>query len=188
MRKYKCLDKQEYVHGVFKLVPIRDEDKTPILQMRNEQIYHLRQAEELTLEIQEAYFAEVISSLFQEEKPNQILFSVFENNIFIGYGGLVHINWIDRNAEISFIMKTELEKDRFEYYWINYLTLLDKVAFNDLKFHKIYTYAFDLRHHLYPVLEMSGFNEEARLKEHCYFDGKFIDIVIHSKIVDFAYS
>jgi RimJ/RimL family protein N-acetyltransferase len=182
MRKYKCLSKQAYTHGLFKLVPIRDEDKLLILKMRNEQIYHLRQAEKLTIKSQEAYFKNIVSLLFVQEKPSQILFSLLENGEFIGYGGLVHINWIDKNAEVSFIMKTELEKDRFEYNWINYLTLLEKVAFKDLRFHKIFTYAFDLRQHLYPVLEASGFYEEARLKEHCYFDGKYLDVVINSKI------
>ena len=186
MRKYKCLSKQEYFHGLFKLVPIRDEDRLQILKMRNEQIYHLRQAEELTIELQCAYFTNVISSLFDQERPNQILFSFLEDGEFIGYGGLVHINWIDMNAEISFIMKTELEKDRFEYNWINYLKLLEKIAFKDLRFHKIFTFAFDLRHHLYPILEASGFHEEARLKEHCYFDGKYLDVVINSKINKYA--
>jgi RimJ/RimL family protein N-acetyltransferase len=186
MRNYKCLSKQEYTHGLFKLVSIRDEDKLQILKMRNEQIYHLRQAEVLTIEKQHTYFTNVISSLFDQENPNQILFSLLEDGEFIGYGGLVHINWIDMNAEISFIMKTELEKDKFEYYWKNYLTLLEKIAFKDLRFHKIFTYAFDLRQHLYSVLEASGFHEEARLKEHCYFDGRYLDVVINSKINKYA--
>ena len=186
MRKYKCLTKQEYTHRLFKLVPIRDEDKLLILKMRNEQIYHLRQPEELTIELQEKYFTNVVSSLFNQERPSQILFTLLEDEEFIGYGGLVHINWIDMNAEVSFIMKTELEKDRFEYNWINYLILIEKVAFHDLKFHKIFTYAFDLRDHLYPVLEVAGFHAEARLKEHCYFDGKYLDVVINSKINQYA--
>lgn len=186
MRKYKCLTKQEYTYRLFKLVPIRDEDKLLILKMRNEQIYHLRQAEELTIELQERYFANVISSLFDQERPNQILFTLLEDGEFIGYGGLVHINWKNMNAEVSFIMKTELEKDSFEYNWINYLILIEKVAFHDLMFHKIFTYSFDLRHHLYPVLEASGFHEEARLKEHSYFDGKYLDVVINSKLNQYA--
>jgi RimJ/RimL family protein N-acetyltransferase len=186
MRKYKCLSKQQYNNGLFKLIPIRDEDKLLILKMRNEQIYHLRQSEELTLELQETYFANVISSLFDQESPNQVLFTLLEDGQFIGYGGLVHINWIDKNAEVSFIMKTELEKDRFEHNWSNYLTLIEKVAFKDLKFHKIFTYAFDLRPHLYPVLEASGFYEEARLKEHCNFNGKYLDVVINSKLNKYA--
>ena len=95
MRKYKCLSKQEYTYGLFKLVAIRDEDKLPILKMRNEQIYHLRQPEKLTIKLQEVYFKNVVSLLFDQERPNQILFSFLENGEFIGYGGLVHINWID---------------------------------------------------------------------------------------------
>jgi RimJ/RimL family protein N-acetyltransferase len=124
--------------------------------------------------------------LFDQERPGQILFTLLEDGKFIGYGGLVHINWIDRNAEVSFIMRTELEKDGFEYNWKNYLTLIEKVAFSDLKFHKIFTYAFDIRRHLYPVLEASGFHEEARLKDHCYFDGSYLDVVINSKINRYA--
>lgn len=182
MRKYTCLSSNIYRSEAFTLVPIRDLDKYAILKMRNEQIYHLRQSSLLTLEKQEDYFANVISKLFEQPKPSQILFSLLENDEFIGYGGLVHINWIDRNAEISFIMKTELEQDKFEYYWENYLTLLQDVAFYDLEFHKIFTYAFDLRQHLYPILEKSGFKEEARLKEHCYFEGKYLDVVINSKV------
>jgi len=182
MRKYKCLSVNEYESGAFKLIPIRDEDKLTILEMRNEQIYHLRQAEPLTVEMQEAYFANVVSKLFEQEKPNQILFSLLENDEFVGYGGLVHINWVDKNAEVSFIMKTEFEKDKFTYYWENYLKLLEEVAFESMQFHKIFIYAFDLRSHLYKTVEKCGFYQEARLKEHCHFENKFIDVVIHSKI------
>jgi RimJ/RimL family protein N-acetyltransferase len=95
---------------------------------------------------------------------------------------LVHINWIDKNAEISFVMKTEMQFENFEYFWIKYLELIEKMAFLDLNFHKIYTYAFDIRPKLYLALEKSGFNQDARLKEHCLFNEKFIDVVMHSKI------
>jgi len=170
------------VSGNFSIVPIRFEDRMDILKWRNEQIYHLRQAQILTIEMQDHYYDNTISKLFAQEQPDQILFSFMKDNVLVGYGGLVHINWIDKNAEISFIMKTELEKDSFDFFWMNYLFLLQKVAFDDLQFHKIFTYAFDLRPHLYKTLEKAGFNEETRLKEHCLFDGKFIDVVIHSKI------
>jgi RimJ/RimL family protein N-acetyltransferase len=182
MKKYKCLKALKYTDGPFELVPIRVIDKLPILKMRNEQIYHLRQTEVLTLEMQDKYFAKVIPKLFDKKYPSQILFSFLEDGEFIGYGGLVHINWQDKNAEISFIMRTELEKSRFSYYWKIYLVLLEQAAFKDAGLHKIFTYAFDLRPNLYSVLEESGFYEEARLKEHCSFEGKYIDVVINSKI------
>jgi len=182
MRDYKCLKNSSFEEDDFALIPIRDQDKYDILKMRNEQIYHLRQAEVLSIEKQEYYFSHVISKLFEQEKPAQILFSLLRGKEFIGYGGLVHLNWTDKNAEISFIMRTELEQKEFSLIWLKYLSLIKNVAFNEMKFHKIFTYAFDLRPHLYSVLLKSGFDEEARLKEHCRFDNKYIDVVIHSKI------
>ena len=182
MRNYKCLSIFKFESDNFHLEPIREENKYEILEIRNQQLYHLRQAELLTKEKQENYFSNVVASLFEQEKPNQLLFSFFENDKFIGYGGLVHINWVDKNAEISFVMKTELEKQRFDEIWGKYLILLEKVAFDNLNFHKIFTYAFDLRPHLYKALEFSGFKEEARLKEHCFFENKYLDVVYHCKI------
>ncbi len=182
MRNYKCLKNQVFENENFSLIPIRDSDKYDILEIRNSQIEHLRQDKPLTKENQENYFVNVVSKLFEEEKPNQLLFSFLKNDQFIGYGGLVHINWIDKNAEISFVMKTEMQAKNFENFWMNYLEVLEKIAFHDLNFHKIYTYAFDIRPKLYLALEKSGFNQEARLKEHCLFNGKYIDVVLHSKI------
>jgi RimJ/RimL family protein N-acetyltransferase len=182
MKSYNSLEEQVFELDNFKLVPLRFEDRLDILKWRNDQIYHLRQNKPLTIEDQENYFNNVVEKLFDQEHPNQILFSLLENDICIGYGGLVHINWIDKNAEISFIMDTTLENSDFHINWVKYLTLIEKVAFEDLKIHKIFTYAFDLRPHLYLALEDVNFIEEARLKEHFFFDGKYRDVVIHSKI------
>lgn len=180
--RYKALERQEFQTGPFTLVPIRYQDRLPIMQWRNEQLYHLRQQKPLTEIDQDRYFSTTITQLFEKEHPNQLLFSFLEKEVCIGYGGLVHINWVDKNAEISFIMNTVLEAERFEAIWTAYLKLLEQVAFQELKFHKIHTYAFDLRPHLYSVFLKAGYCEEARLKEHCYFENEFIDVVIHSKI------
>jgi hypothetical protein len=182
MSSYKALNKQEFIVGDFSIVPIRHKDRMDILKWRNEQIYHLRQDKRLTATAQNNYFSNVVFQLLEQEQPSQILFSYLKNGVCIGYGGLVCVNWVDKNAEISFIMNTELENDCFQFHWETYLGLIEKVAFGELGFHKIFTYAFDLRPHLYVALENSGFYEGARLKEHCLFDGKFIDVVIHSKI------
>lgn len=83
-------------------------------------------------------------------------------------------------------MNTELEENSFQSHWRNYLSLIEKVAFKELKFHKIFTYAFDLRPRLYEVLNKALYKEEARLKEHCWFEGEFIDVIIHSKTNNYA--
>lgn len=182
MNSYKILNKQIFEFDNYKIVPIRYEDRLDILKWRNEQIYHLRQNKPLTVEDQEKYFNTVVDALFNQDQPNQILFSYLEDDVCIGYGGLVHINWIDKNAEISFVMNTTLEVNDFQSNWINYLKLIEKVAFEDLKFHKIFTFAFDLRPHLYHAIEIAGFSKEAVLKEHCLFNNVFLDVVIHSKL------
>lgn len=166
--------------GDYSIVPLRYEDRFSIMKWRNEQIYHLRQARPLTEDDQQRYFDNVVSKLYDNPKPDQILFSYLEKGVCIGYGGLVHINWIDRNGEISFIMDTQLEANHFAEHWSNYLTMLKAVAFDDLGLHKIYTYAFDLRPHLYTMLEANGYKREATLKEHCLFNGGYKDVVLHS--------
>lgn len=182
MNTYKSLNKQSFEQGDYKIVPIRYEDRFDILKWRNEQIFHLRQSKPLTKEDQEAYFSTVVSKLFEQDLPGQILFSYLKDDVCIGYGGLVHINWIDKNAEISFIINTAFEKESFELHWSKYLGLIEELAFEELKLHKIFTYAFDLRPRLYDALESSGFNREATLKDHCFFNGEFKDVVFHSKM------
>jgi len=151
------------------------------MKWRNEQMYHLRQSKPLTKEEQDNYFSSTIYKLFEEENPKQILFSYVKENTCIGYGGLVHINWIDKNAELSFIMDTEIEATSFEKHWSIYLNLIEHIAFIELKLNKIFTYAFDLRPHLYSVLLRNGFKEEARLEEHCLSGSIYKDVVIHAK-------
>jgi len=182
MNHYKSLSNQIFQKDSYKIVPIRFEDKMAIMKWRNEQIYHLRQSKLLTLKDQEDYFNKIVAPLFEKEKPNQILFSYLKDNVCIGYGGLVHINWIDQNAEVSFIMNTKLEKEYFKFHWSLFGELIEEVAFSELNLYKIFTYAFDLRPKLYEVLEEMSFTKEARLKGHCLFDAKYIDILIHSKI------
>ena len=184
MREYKALTQQTYKNGEFEIVPIRHEDRIEIMNWRNEQIYHLRQSEPLTIDKQDAYFENTIAPLFNQEKPNQILFSFLEGNECIGYGGLVHINWIDRNAEVSFIMNTQLEEASFSKNWSMFLKCLEQLAFDELEFHKIFIYAFDLRPHLYEVLELNGYFKDARLKDHCFFQGDFKDVLIYSKLMN----
>jgi len=178
---YNCLSQNEFVIEDYKLVPIRYEDRLTIMKWRNEQIYHLRQEKPLTTQDQDHYFNTVVAKLFNQTEPNQILFSYLENDVCIGYGGLVHVNWIDKNAEISFVMNSNLEKYSFQFHWETYLSLIEKVAFRELNFYKIFTYAFDLRPKIYKALENMNYTREAVLKEHCFFDGKYKDVIIHSK-------
>ena len=185
MLEYKSLIKQSHKLGSYSIVPIRYEDRIPIMNWRNDQTYHLRQTKKLNIKGQEKYFKKVINNLFKEDKPDQILFSLLENQKCIGYGGLVHINWIDKNAELSFLMNTSLEEKFFDVLWKTFLELIERVAFEDLNLHKIFTFAYDLRPNLYNVLEKCNYNKEATLNEHFFYQNRFKDVIIHSKINDY---
>ena len=179
---YKSLKENIIEINEYKLVPIRYEDRYKIMDWRNEQLYHLRQEKPLSKIEQDNYFENVILDLFHQNKPNQLLFSLLNENQLIGYGGLVHINWKDRHAEISFVMNTSLESEKFNFLWSVYLKLIEKVAFNELKFNKLYVYAYDLRPHLYPVLKSNGYTFEARLEQHIIFQDSYKDVIIHKKL------
>ena len=181
MSIYKVLNNQVFSFNKYSLVPIRMIDRYNIMKWRNDQIFHLRQDKLLNKFDQDLYFKNVVTKLFGKKKPNQVLFSLLEEDICIGYGGLVHINWIDKTAEISFIMDTLLEENNFDRIWLIYLALIEKVAFEELKFSKIYTYAFDIRPHLYEVLETAGFNQESRLNNQYLNKNEYVDVIIHSK-------
>jgi len=99
MNPYKVLKKQLFSIDNYSIIPIRYEDRLSILKWRNEQLYHLRQEKKLTKNDQENYFNNIVNKLFDQDRPNQILFSFLKDNICIGYGGLVHINWVNKNAE-----------------------------------------------------------------------------------------
>ena len=73
--KYNCLGQNEFQKGGFKIIPIRYEDRFNIMKWRNEQTYHLRQDKLLTEVDQEAYFNNIVTKLYKEVEPSQILFS-----------------------------------------------------------------------------------------------------------------
>ena len=178
---YKVLTNNSFKSGNYLLVPIRFEDRLSIMRWRNEQVFHLRQDKMLTESDQTSYFQNIILPSYKEKTPTQILFSFLQNEKCIGYGGLVHINWRSKEAEVSFIMATELEADYFEKNWGTFLHLIEKVAFMDLYLSSLLTYAYDLRPHLYKAIENAGFQQTKRLEKEQLIKGKLVDVVIHTK-------
>ena len=178
---YACLSENTVRQGDYTLTAIRPADIFLIKEWRNAQIDILRQQQPLTDDDQRRYFDTVIFPTFGAAQPAQILFSFLYQDKCIGYGGLVHISWADRNAEISFLLETSRNNDiaLFQREWAIYLDMLQQIAFGQLGFEKIYTYAYDIRPHLIETLEQKGFVQEARLKRHVFIQGKATDVLIH---------
>ena len=128
------------------------------------------------------YFKNVIEPLFSKELPEQVIFSFLKNDLLVGYGGLVHINWEEKSAEISFLTETRRSKisEKFISDWSIYLGLIKRVANEYLNFKSIFTYAYDIRPALYVALEKCGFKETTRVKNGIDIGGILKDIVIHT--------
>lgn len=181
MNSYSILNQQQYSKGDFSLITIRDEDRFKIMNWRNGQIYHLRQKEILTKEDQEKYFTDIIHPSFKEKYPNQVLFSFLKGDQCIGYGGLVHIDWDNKSAEISFIMDTALENTSFEINWNKFIYLIEKIAFNVLLLKRLTVFSYELRPKLYSVLNSNNYLFDKRIKNHTVFKDELVDALIHYK-------
>lgn len=183
-RKYKCIDAAVWQRDNYQLTVIRDEDKYAILKWRNEQINILRQKRPIAAEEQESYFKKVVDSLFDVDEPQQLLFSFFENEQLIGYGGLVHIDWESKNAEISFLLET-LRTTQREYFipdFTNFIYLVTGIAFDELNFFKIHTTYYDIEERQFykEVIYKMGFVNEAALYNHISINNRYHNVIIAS--------
>ena len=179
--RYACLNVDAIVQADRKLVPLRKIDLISVMQWRNAQLKVLRQREPLTPEKQERYYQGVILPSYAEKKPSQILFSYLHKEELIGYGGLVHIAWEDRRAEVSFLVAPERVADSFIYSqdFSFYLSLIKQVAFQHLGFTRLFTETYDIRPHHISILESSGFRLEGRLKAHVWIEDQPVDSFMH---------
>ena len=169
--------------GNYSLVPIRYQDREEIRKWRNDQINLLRQKEILTKHAQDKYFLNTVAENFKTRFPKQLLFSFLDQDELIGYGGLVHIDWKSKNAELSFLLKTE-KSDVIQYLVLFkiFISLIQRVA-KLIKLHKIYTFGYDVATYRFQPLLASGFYKEAELIDHIKIDRELLNIKIFSKIL-----
>ncbi|MEJ6620795.1 MAG: GNAT family protein [Opitutae bacterium] len=166
----------------YELTSIRMEDAETIMKWRNEQMSALRQSAPLTPSEQKNYFDNVVKPSLSQKQPDLILLRFTFENSLIGYGGLVHIDWENQRAEVSFLLETERGKDTFQYGrdCSVFLNLLMRCAFDTLDLNKIYTYSYSHRSFHVNAVEASGFRRDGVLREDTKVDGEWVDAVIAS--------
>jgi len=182
MNTYKAIDQQTFTNGDYSIIPIRMVDRSSIMVWRNAQLDILRQGYKLTEEDQKRYFIEVIEPLFNQDYPNQLLFSYLKDLKLIGYGGLVNISWIDKRAEMSFLVDNLRAKNKVQYKedMIHFIKLIKQLCFNILKFNRLFTETYAFREYHISILESEGFRKEGIMRQHVIYKDKFIDSIIHS--------
>lgn len=180
-RRYACLPADPLREGDFSLCTVQDEHLEAIRQWRNAQIDVLRQAEPLTVEQQVRYYQDHIWPTLDEPHPRNLLLTFLEGERPVGYGGLVHIAWEHRRAEVSFLMDPEFTRDPavYERYFAVFLRLLQRLAFGELGFYRLFTECYAIRGEQIRLLEKHGFQLEGRMRGHVHIGGAPVDSLIH---------
>jgi RimJ/RimL family protein N-acetyltransferase len=171
---YQCLKKNRFIlpEG-YAIAPVQPDEIERIRVMRNQQIEHLRQMKPIDAEEQKRYFQDQIWPSLQDKHPRQILFSMYEGNDWIGYGGIVHINWEKGSGEVSFI------SDRTNSAFPHFLTLIKQVAFDELHFQQLTAETYAFRKEVREQLEEAGFRLQTILRDHVYKRDRWQDSWIH---------
>ena len=179
---YKILAGKHLSKGSYSIESIRLEDALPVMKWRNAQLHALRQKEPLTETSQRVYFETVVNPQLSLPRPGQILVRFAYEKKLIGYGGLVHIDWNHRRAEVSFLLETERadNSDQYETDFTNFLALLKELSFTHLNFHKITTESFSHRKKHVEIIENCGFKRDGVLRDQVKVEGCWVDAVICS--------
>lgn len=179
--RYLVMPTPNLSDGVLDIRAVQPADIDAIRQWRNAQMDVLRQTAPISPEEQERYFSEHVWSQIASSEPSQILLALESAGVLIGYGGLVHISWPNRRAEVSFLLTPDLEtkSDELIALFSRFLALMKKLAFEDLGLRRLCTETFAHRTRHIATLEASGFRHEGCLREHVLIEGKPMDSIVH---------
>ncbi len=181
-KQYLCLAQNQFTLGNYAISTIQPQDIEVIRNWRNAQMTVLRQSSPIEYSQQVEYYSSVIWPSMEQCNPDNILFTFFDNNKRIGYGGLVHISWQDKRAEMSFLLDSDLTGNDKEYgkHFTAFIQLMLTVAFEHLNFHKLFTETYATRVHHISVLESCGLVLEGTMRDHIILENKYVDSLLHS--------
>ena len=179
--EYEKMPNKRLTDGWLSLRAVSRADIESIRLWRNAQMNVLRQVEEISPQKQIEYFEKNIWSELKKNDPNQILLAIEQNGQLIGYGGLVHISWVYKRAELSFLLMPELESDKIflKKCFEHFLKIMHQLAFEDLKLSRITTETYANRVEHIHVLQNSGHRAEGILRQHVVVNNKPMDAIIH---------
>jgi RimJ/RimL family protein N-acetyltransferase len=186
IRPYRVLNRETISDGHLELRAIEPDQIEAIRRWRNSQMSVLRQAKRIKKDEQMRYFTQCIWPEASSLTPNQILLSITQSGIFVGYGGLVHISWPNKRAEISFLLSPKLEERAAQRkrVFASFLAIMKDIAFGDLSLSRIWTETYANRRRHIATLEEAGFKREGRLKNHVIIGEKPTDSLIHAVLKD----
>lgn len=179
--RYACMPRPVLTEEGLSVRAVQPGHIEDIRQWRNRQMDVLRQAAVITPEQQTAYYATQVWPNMDTVQPDNILLSYEEHGSLIGYGGLVHIAWIHRRAEVSFLLSPECNtgEEHYARYFSIFLRMIKVLAFEDLGLERLCTETYAQRTHHILVLEAAGFHLEGILRNHVWIGDRPVDAHMH---------
>lgn len=185
-RKYKIINNYEICFKTLSAYAVQTKDIEEIRKWRNSQINILRQNNFISKEEQLKYYEENIWTELNKNNPKIILLSIYQEELFVAYGGLVNISWKDKRAEVSFVASTEIANNETKYtkLFSEYLSLIKYLGFKKLNLNRLFTETYDIRAKHVLTLEESGFNKEGTMKSHILINGEYKNSLLHGILKD----
>lgn len=159
------------------------EDLAQLRDWRNNENYRkfFREFRELNMDSQHSWFESLV---IKDHKTLMFGIMANESGDLLGVNGLCYIDWINRNADLSFYIGVNniyIDTEENGLAWES-LDLLFEYAFNRLNLHKIWAeiYSFDEKRR--ELCEKYGFHRDAVLRDHYFYDGVYQDSHIYSII------
>lgn len=178
---YIVMPQPELSEGALVVRAVEPPDIEPIRVWRNAQMDVLRQKAPISEKAQIAYYATQIWPQKPCATPDNILLAMEMRAALVGYGGLVHVNWADRRAEVSFLLdpvveaRAETRGDIFKLF----LKVLKRFAFEHLRLEKLTVETFETRPNYIRLFDENGFAREGRLRGQVLIEGTRIDSILH---------
>lgn len=184
--RYACMPRARISEGDLAVEAVQPRHIERIRQWRNAQMDVLRQSHRISAAEQEGYYRQHVWPILSASHPSDIVLSYHDRDELVGYGGLVHIAWMHRRAEVSFLLDSAHVTDagRYEKYFAAFLRLISTLAFTDLGIQRLFTETYAHREAHIAILEKSGFQREGTLRKHVYVSGKPVDSLIHGRMAD----
>jgi RimJ/RimL family protein N-acetyltransferase len=178
---YAVMKRARLELGAHAIMAINADAIEPVRIWRNAQMSILRQMQPIDAEAQEAYFESVIWPDKESPEPANVLVGFYEDERLVGYGGLVHIAWAHRRAEVSCLLDPVIaaQDERRDQLTFALISLIKELAFQDLGLLRLTTETYETRKCVIPVLERAGFRLEGVLRRHIIKDGVTYDTFVH---------
>lgn len=151
-----------------------------IRRIRNNKINVLRQNKKISKTFQKKYFKNFFLKSYKDKNSKISLYTIKFNKKIVGYGGLTNIDYLNLNAEVSFLLDPAYKEYQTSYKNIFSMFLSDLIKYSKiLKLKKIYTETFYFRRSHITILEKYNFQYEGLKKKHYFKSGRLISSVLH---------